>query len=105
MEQKKFTPKAGLLKPKNTRAEGIESLGKLPPQALELEEAVLGALMLERDALTTVIEILKPESFYKESHQKIFKAVVDLFDRSEPIDILTVTNNLRTKGEPEERIM
>jgi replicative DNA helicase len=101
MEQKKFTPKTGLLKPKTTRIDGIESLGKLPPQALELEEAVLGALMLERDALTTVIEILKPESFYKESHQKIFKAVVDLFDRSEPIDILTVTNHLRSKGELE----
>lgn len=101
MEQKKFTSKTGLLKPKSTRMDGIESLGKLPPQALELEEAVLGALMLERDAFNAVIEILKPESFYKEAHQKIFKAIVDLFDRSEPVDILTVTNNLRTKGELE----
>jgi len=102
MEQKKFTAKSSLLKPKGSlRLDGIDGLGKLPPQALELEEAVLGALMLERDALTIVIEILKPESFYKESHQKIFKAVVDLFDKSEPIDILTVTNQLRIKGELE----
>lgn len=101
MDEKKTTFKTGLLKPKNTRNDALEGLGKLPPQALDIEEAVLGALMLERDALTTVIEILKPESFYKESHQKIFKAVVELFDKSEPIDILTVTNQLRIKGELE----
>jgi len=50
--------------------------GKLPPQALELEEAVIGALLLEREALTTVIEILRPVSFYKDSHQVIYKAVI-----------------------------
>ena len=70
-------------------------LGKLPPQAVDLEEAVLGALMLEKDALTAVIEILQVESFYKESHQKIYEAILQLFDNSEPVDILTVTNQLR----------
>ncbi|MFC5271621.1 replicative DNA helicase [Adhaeribacter terreus] len=76
-------------------------VGKLPPQALELEEAVLGALMLEKDALTTVIDILRPQSFYKEAHQKIFSAIVGLFDKSEPIDILTVVTELRERGELE----
>src|SRR4028118_2119297 len=75
--------------------------GKLPPQALELEEAVLGALMLEKDALTTVIDILRPQSFYKEAHQKIFSAIVGLFDKSEPVDILTVVTELRERGELE----
>ncbi|MCC2546526.1 replicative DNA helicase [Hymenobacter sp. BT175] len=75
--------------------------GKLPPQALELEAAVLGALMLEKDALTTVIDILKPPSFYKDGHQRIFKAILSLFDKSEPIDILTVTQELRELGELE----
>ncbi|RSK47209.1 replicative DNA helicase [Hymenobacter rigui] len=75
--------------------------GKLPPQALELEAAVLGALMLEKDALTTVIDILKPQSFYKEGHIRIFKAILNLFDKSEPIDILTVTHELREMGELE----
>lgn len=75
--------------------------GKLPPQALELEAAVLGALMLEKDALTTVIDILKPQSFYKDGHQRIFKAILNLFDKSEPIDILTVTHELREMGELE----
>ncbi|MFN5184085.1 MAG: replicative DNA helicase [Bacteroidota bacterium] len=75
--------------------------GKLQPQAVELEEAVLGAIMLEKEALTTVIDILQPRSFYKESHQRIFTAVRDLFNASEPVDILTVTNQLKKNGELE----
>lgn len=73
--------------------------GKLPPQAVDLEEAVLGALMLEKNPVNDVIDVLKPESFYKEAHQKIYGAIMDLFGASEPIDILTVTNKLRSKGE------
>jgi replicative DNA helicase len=73
--------------------------GKLPPQAVDLEEAVLGALMLEKNPVNDVIDILKPESFYKAGHQKIYAAIMDLFGASEPIDILTVTNKLRSKGE------
>ncbi len=73
-------------------------LGKLPPQAIDLEEAVLGALMLEKDALTTVIEILQVDSFYRETNQKIYEAILQLFDNSEPVDILTVTNQLRKNG-------
>jgi replicative DNA helicase len=75
--------------------------GKIPPQAVDLEEAVLGALMLEQDALTTVIDILKPETFYKEAHQRIFDAIHRLFSKSEPVDILTVTNELKNSGELE----
>lgn len=79
----------------------LKGMGKIPPQALELEEAVLGALMIEKDALTTVIEILRPESFYHEKHQKIYSAILELFDRSEPVDILTVTQKLRSRGDLE----
>ncbi|MBM3403627.1 MAG: replicative DNA helicase [Bacteroidetes bacterium] len=75
--------------------------GKVPPQAVELEEAVLGAMMLEKDALTAVIEILQPEVFYKESHQAIFSAIKRLFGKSEPVDILTVTEELKRNGELE----
>ncbi|MAE83373.1 MAG: replicative DNA helicase [Flammeovirgaceae bacterium] len=70
-------------------------LGKMPPQAIEIEEAVLGALMLERDALTNVIEILKPDSFYKDANRMIFEAIVHLFNNSEPVDIKTVVHQLR----------
>ncbi|MFN9883910.1 MAG: DnaB-like helicase N-terminal domain-containing protein, partial [Bacteroidota bacterium] len=59
--------------------------GKVPPQARDLEEAVLGAVLLESNALTSVIDILKPESFYVESHSIIFRAIVELFDRSQPV--------------------
>ena len=76
-------------------------VGKLPPQAIDLEEAVLGALMVEKDALTAVVDILKSESFYKDSHKEIFKAILDLFNGSEPIDLLTVTNQLRKNGKLE----
>jgi replicative DNA helicase len=76
----------------------VSGLGKLPPQALDLEEAVLGALMLEKNALSEVIDILIVESFYKEAHQKIFEAIYGLFQKSSPIDILTVTAELRKMG-------
>lgn len=73
--------------------------GKLPPQAVDLEEAVLGALMLEKEAVNTAIDILQPKSFYKEIHQKIFSVIQDLFQGSEPVDILTVTQELKKRGE------
>lgn len=76
-------------------------LGKLPPQALDLEEAVLGALMIEKDALSSVVDILKPETFYKEAHQRIYNAILTLFGNSDPIDLLTVTQQLRKTGEIE----
>jgi replicative DNA helicase len=79
----------------------LYEIGKLPPQAVELEEAVIGALMLEKDALTAVIDILQPKSFYKEAHGRIFTAIQNLFQRSEPIDILTVTQELKRTGELE----
>lgn len=76
--------------------------GKLPPQAIDLEEAVIGALMLDKEALTDVIDILKPESFYKEDNKLIFESILSLFEKSEPIDILTVTQELKKKGTLEQ---
>lgn len=73
--------------------------GKLPPQAIELEEAVLGAMMLEKDALSVVIDLLKPDAFYVESNKKIFESIRRLFNKSLPVDILTVCQELRLTGE------
>ncbi len=73
--------------------------GRVPPQAVDLEEAVLGAMMLEQNALTNVIDILKPEVFYKEAHQKIFSVIFNLFSDSQPVDILTVTEELKKRGD------
>ena len=76
--------------------------GKLPPQAKDLEEAVLGAIMLEQSAFDTVAEILKPEHFYVESHQLIFKSMQSLTQKSQPIDILTVCEELKFSGNLEK---
>ena len=71
--------------------------GKVPPQAKELEEAVLGAIMLEKSAFDTVTEIVKPECFYVEANQLIFKAMQGLQQKSMPIDILTVVEELKMR--------
>ena len=73
----------------------LPDFGKTPPQALDMEEAVLGAIMLEKEAVITVLEILKPECFYKEANQKIFQAIVNLNAKEYPVDLYTVTEELR----------
>ena len=72
--------------------------GKLPPQALDLEEAVLGAMMIDKKGVDEVIDILQPDAFYKEAHKFIFEAVVQLFNDTQPIDLLTVSAQLKKNG-------
>jgi replicative DNA helicase len=72
--------------------------GKMPPQAVEVEDAVLGAIMLDQDAFQDVVEILKPEHFYKEVNRIIFNAMMELNKRMSPIDMLTLTNELSNEG-------
>ena len=79
----------------------FQDSGRIPPQAVDFEEAVLGALMLEKNAVNDVIDVLSPESFYKDQHQKIYAVIHSLFGNSQPIDILTVTQELRNRGELE----
>ncbi len=69
--------------------------GKLPPQAIDLEEAVIGAMLIDEKGVDEVIEILIPEVFYKKSHQLIFESIERLFKNSEPIDLLTVSADLK----------
>ncbi len=76
--------------------------GKIPPQARELEETVLGAILIEKDAISYVSDILKTESFYVDAHATIFRAIQELFGKSQPIDLLTVTEELRKTGKLEE---
>jgi len=73
--------------------------GKLQPQALELEAAVLGALMIDNESLSDTIDSLQAEYFYKVEHQKIFTAIVNLFNNTQPVDILTVTEELKRMEE------
>ena len=72
--------------------------GKLPPQAVDLEEVVLGAMMIDKKGVDEVIDILQPEAFYKESHQLIFNSIISLFEKQEPIDIKTVSFQLKKDG-------
>lgn len=73
--------------------------GYVPPQATDLEEAVLGAIMIENNAIFSVVEVLRAEAFYKENHRTIFQAALDLSAKHEPIDLYTVGEMLKRKGE------
>jgi replicative DNA helicase len=75
--------------------------GKLPPQVLELEEAVLGAMMIDKKGVDDVIDILQPDAFYKEAHKHIFEAIVQLFTETQPIDLLTVSAQLKKNAKLE----
>ena len=75
--------------------------GRIPPQALELEEAVLGAMLIDKKGVDEVIDILQPDAFYKTAHQIIFEAIFQLFQDSQPVDLLTVSSELRKKGKLE----
>ena len=75
--------------------------GKLPPQAIELEEAVLGAMLIDKKGVDEVIDLLEPEAFYKSSHKNIFESIFRLFQNSQPIDLLTVSDDLRKNGKLE----
>ena len=79
----------------------VSDIGRLQPQARDLEQAVLGALMLEQDAFFKVNETLKPESFYENAHRLIYQAIVDLAARQYPIDMLTVPEKLVKNGDLE----
>lgn len=79
-----------------------EIAGRLVPRATEVEAAVLGALMLEKDAFTVVCDLLRPESFYEPKHTIIYSAIQSLGMAQEPIDMMTVTNRLRQTGELEQ---
>jgi replicative DNA helicase len=69
--------------------------GKIPPQAVDLEEVVLGAMMIDKKGVDEVIDILHPDVFYKESHKIIYSAIINLFEQQEPIDIKTVSHQLK----------
>ena len=84
---------------KSTKVQPVNDYGRIQPQAPDLEEAVLGALMIEKDAYSLVSEILRPESFYEHRHQLIYAAITDLAVNQKPVDILTVKEQLSKRGE------
>lgn len=78
-----------------------DNLRKVPPQNLEAESSVLGGILLENEAINRVLEVLTPEDFYRESHRRIFRAMIEICDRSEPVDLITLSDFLKVKGDLE----
>ncbi|HYC23539.1 MAG TPA: replicative DNA helicase [Candidatus Bathyarchaeia archaeon] len=74
---------------------------RVPPQSVEAEEAVLGGVLLDNRALDRAIELLKPEDFYREAHRRVFRALIDLDERREPADVITLTECLKSRGDLE----
>ena len=77
-------------------------LERVPPQSLEAEQAVLGAMLMERDAIAQVVDVLEPEDFYSPQHQALYRVMVDMFNDSEPVDLVTVQTRLQNRGQLEE---
>ena len=81
---------------------GAPLLEHVPPQSLEAEQATLGAMLMERDAIARVVDVLEPEDFYSPQHQMLYRAMVDMFNDSEPVDLVTVQTRLQNRGQLEE---
>jgi len=87
----------------NPKQKNIDPLlNKTPPHDLEAEESLLSAVLIDNDTLLDVVDALKPEDFYKKAHEKIFQAIIELFNRDEPADLVTVATRLKEKDELEE---
>lgn len=76
----------------------MNSIHKLPPQSVEAEMSVLGAMLLDKNGIAKALEILSEDAFYKDAHAKIYSSIVDLFDKNEPVDLVTLTDNLKKDG-------
>jgi len=76
-----------------------EQAGRVPPQAVDVEQSVLGAMLIEREAILKAIEILPAEAFYDARHQRVYQAMLGLFERGNPVDLITLTEELKRRGE------
>lgn len=81
----------------NNRNSG-ENLEKLPPQNLDAEKSVLGSLMIEKDSIVRIVDFLQTKDFYKKIHQDIYETVIELFEKGEPIDLLSVSTRLKERA-------
>lgn len=76
----------------------IGALGRIPPQNVEAEQSVIGSMLLEKEVVPIIMEILKNDDFYREDHREIYEAILELFDKGESIDIITIADQLKTRG-------
>lgn len=76
----------------------IDGIQKIPPNSLEAEQSVLGAMLLDKEAISAATEVIAGDDFYREAHKEIFEAVVELFDKGEPVDLITLTEKLKVRN-------
>jgi len=76
----------------------MERIHKTPPNSLEAEQSVLGAMLLDKDAIGDASEIVRSDDFYKDAHREIYESIIELFDRNQPVDLVTLSNHLEQKG-------
>ena len=77
-------------------------LGKVPPHDEEAEQAVLGSMLTDSDAVMSAVEVLKPDAFYRDDNKTIYQAILNLYNKSEPVDIITLKDELETMGKFEQ---
>ena len=76
----------------------MDHLGRIPPHNVEAEQSILGAMILDKDSIITATEVLKIEDFYKEAHKEIYEAILDLYNKDEPVDLITLSDELTSRG-------
>ena len=79
----------------------FNDIEKIPPQSLEAEKSLLGSLLIDKDAMLKVADLVRIEDFYKDAHAKIYDVIIELYEKNEPIDLLTLSNRLEEKGQLE----
>ncbi len=79
----------------------LGTLGRIPPQSIEAEQSVIGSMLIDKEVIPVVMEVLKPEDFYRPDHKEIYEVIIELFDRAQPIDLITVSERLKLHGKLE----
>ncbi len=79
----------------------LGTLGRIPPQSIEAEQSVIGSMLIDKEVIPVVMEVLKPEDFYRPDHKEIYDVIIELFDRAQPIDLITVSERLKLHGKLE----
>ncbi|HLS52718.1 MAG TPA: DnaB-like helicase N-terminal domain-containing protein, partial [Tissierellaceae bacterium] len=75
-----------------------QAIGRIPPHSIEAEQSVLGAMIKDKLAINTAVEIIRPEDFYREANGEIYEAILDLFNKGEPVDLITLSEELKRRG-------
>ena len=102
MEKRKIKSRQGFPLERFNGKQGMQIKDRIPPQNIEAEQSVLGSLLIDKDAIIKIADIITPQSFYKDAHRTIYDAMLDLYEKREPIDVLSLSSRLQEKNHLEE---